>query len=88
MATTTITLTPEVAAKLDGLVADGRYASVGDALSHSVDLLLGEANIPSEYTSAARARIQQGINASLQGETVTQQEIEALFSDWQRELRA
>jgi Arc/MetJ-type ribon-helix-helix transcriptional regulator len=88
MATTTITLSHDVASKLDGLVADGRYSSVDDALAHSVDLLLGEANIPSDVTIAAHARIQQGIDASLRGETVTHQEMEALFADWQRELRA
>jgi Arc/MetJ-type ribon-helix-helix transcriptional regulator len=88
MATTTITLSQDVAAKLDGLVAEGRYASVDDALAHSLDLLLGEANIPSDVTAAAHARIQQGIDASLRGETITHQEIEALFADWQRELRA
>ena len=88
MATTTITLSHDVASKLDGLVADGRYPSVDDALAHSVDLLLGEANIPSDVTIAAHARIQQGIDASLRGETVTHQEMEALFADWQRELRA
>jgi Arc/MetJ-type ribon-helix-helix transcriptional regulator len=88
MATTTITLAPEQAARLNELVAEGRYASVDDALAHSVDLLLDEASVPSAYTASARARIQQGIDASLRGELVSHEEIEALFEDWQRELRA
>jgi predicted transcriptional regulator len=40
-----------------------------------------------EYTVSARDRIREGVEASLRGELVPQEEIEAFFEDWKRELR-
>jgi predicted transcriptional regulator len=85
--TTTITLTPEQSAHLKELVAVGGYSSPEDAVADSIEILR-EAHIASKYTPSARARIYEGIDASLRGELVSQEEIEADLDDWERELRA
>jgi predicted transcriptional regulator len=40
------------------------------------------------FTRAATMRIHEGIEASLSGEVVSHEEVEAFFDDWERDLQA
>jgi len=85
---TTITLTSEQATQINRLVAEGRYASPEEAVSKLILQGLEDELIPTNYTPAAKARVQTGIEASLRGEVVHHGEIEAFLDDWERELQA
>ena len=85
-ATNIITLTPEQTGQLQELVAKGRFLSTKDALEHSFDLLLQEADGLPRYTPEAVAHVHRGIQQALRGEFVPEQEIEEFFADWEREL--
>jgi Arc/MetJ-type ribon-helix-helix transcriptional regulator len=86
--TTTVTLTPEQASQLQEILDQGRFTSAEEAIAHSIELLAHEIGGQANYTASAQARIQAGIDASLRGELVSQEEVEAFFQDWERELHA
>lgn len=85
---TTITLTDEQAAQINRLVAEGRYASPEEVVSKLILQGLDDELTPTNYTPSAKARVQSGIEASLRGEVVHHEEIEAFLDDWERELQA
>jgi Arc/MetJ-type ribon-helix-helix transcriptional regulator len=85
---TTITLTSEQVSQINRLVAEGRYASPEEAVSKLLIQGLDDELIPTNYTPSARARVRAGIEASLRGEVVHHDEIEAFLDDWERELQA
>jgi Arc/MetJ-type ribon-helix-helix transcriptional regulator len=85
---TTITLTDEQTAQINNLVAEGRYASQEEVVSSFILSGLADELNPTDYTPSARARVQAGIDASLRGEVVHHDEVEAFFDDWERELQA
>ena len=83
----TVTLTPEQAAQMEQILADGWFASVEEAVAHSIDLLSHEAHLSSSLTEAGRERIQQGIEAAQKGELVSQEDVEAFFRNWEHDLQ-
>lgn len=87
MAAMTVTLTPEQAAQVEQLLAEGWFTSIEEAVAHSIDLLSRETHLGTEMTGAAQARIQHGIEAAARGELVPQAQVETFFSDWERSLR-
>jgi Arc/MetJ-type ribon-helix-helix transcriptional regulator len=85
--TLTLTLTPEQTAQVNRLVAEGRYASQEEAVNRMLLQALDDELISTGYTPSAKARVQAGIEASIRGEVVHHDEIEAFLDD-ERELHA
>ncbi len=83
---TTVTLPDELAARINRLVADGSYASPEEAVSSLILNGLNDELISTHYTLAAKARVEAGIEASLRGEVVHHDEVEAYLDKWEREL--
>jgi Arc/MetJ-type ribon-helix-helix transcriptional regulator len=86
--TTTITLTTEQAARLQDHVKDGSFTSADQVVQEFVSQVLDDELIATCYSPSAKARVQAGIEASLRGEVVHHQQIEAFLDDWERELQA
>jgi Arc/MetJ-type ribon-helix-helix transcriptional regulator len=80
----TLTLSPEHAAQVHQLVADGRYASASEAVQHFVYQALDDDLIAARYSPEVRAELQKGMAEAERGEFVPQELTKAFFEDWRR----
>jgi len=82
--TLTVTLTAEHTVQVNQLVADGRYASVSEAVQHLVDQALDDDWIAGRYSAEVMAELQQGMAEAERGEFVPPEVTKAFFEDWRR----
>jgi hypothetical protein len=67
-------------------VAEGRFATFEAAVNASADEL-GLTMVGDRlYSRAALSALQQGMEEASRGEFIPQEEVEAFFDEWQREL--
>jgi Arc/MetJ-type ribon-helix-helix transcriptional regulator len=82
--TTTITLTPEQATRLQDHVKDGSFTSTDEVVQHFVSQVLDEELIAAAYSPEVMAELQQGMAEAERGEFVPQEVTKAFFEDWRR----
>jgi Arc/MetJ-type ribon-helix-helix transcriptional regulator len=81
----TITLTPEQTAQIQGLVDAGRFGSAEDALAYSIELVAHESTRLAQYSPKTLARLDEGMDEANRGEFVSQEEVEAFFTEWRND---
>ncbi len=87
-AATTVEIPDELNAGLQQ-TADSLGRSKDDLVREALRACIEESSAAqSEFTPAALARLHEGFHAAVNGDLVPQEEIEAFFDDWERELRS
>ncbi len=84
MMTTTVTLTPEQAARLRDHIKDGSFTSADQVVQHFVSQVLDDELIAGSYSPEVMAELQQGMTEAERGEFVPQEVTKAFFEDWRR----
>jgi len=82
--TTTITLTPEQAARLQAHIKDGPFTSADQVVQCFVSQVLDEELIAGRYSPEVTAELERGMAEAERGEFVPQEVTKAFFEDWRR----